>query len=337
MNCTNPVTITKNLDRLDYPDGLLVPCGKCLNCRIQYREQWGMRLTHEMSYNEDGIFLTLTYDQKNVPINDAFQLTLKKEHAQKFFKRLRKNLKGKKIKYFLCGEYGDETKRPHYHAIVFGISRKEIPKIKQSWNFCDWKNPSICKDSFGMVEHDSINYVCQYIDKKFTGELANEEYYQKGIEAPFRLCSKGIGKDYCEDNEDRIRDLEYITVRGTKRSVPRYYLDRIGKDNKNNKHKKPSLKLKLKLTEIDERSKIGSSDLGRSAAPGRLAYAVKKEIERINKILGREVNLTQAEAYRYLSNDEVIKIDDDIKKQNAQLELNRKRKADIKHRRDLKH
>jgi hypothetical protein len=33
---------------------------------------------------------------------------------------LRKKISPLKIRFFHCGEYGDKTRRPHYHALIFG-------------------------------------------------------------------------------------------------------------------------------------------------------------------------------------------------------------------------
>ena len=51
--------------------------------------------------------------------------------------------------------------------------------------------------SFGTAEPDSIGYVAQYIDKKFTGDLAKQEYDDKGRQPVFKVCSLGIGKSIC--------------------------------------------------------------------------------------------------------------------------------------------
>ena len=120
MQCTSPIRLYKGVNSLVYPDGLVVPCGKCLSCRIAKRREWTMRLWHELPYHQSSIFLTLTYDDDNLPPNAS----LSKSDLQKFFKRLRKDLSyvDRKIKYFAAGEYGPKTNRPHYHAIVFGLS-----------------------------------------------------------------------------------------------------------------------------------------------------------------------------------------------------------------------
>lgn len=62
MQCESPVRITKNLNPSEFPDGLLVPCGKCLLCKIHKRKEWSMRMLHELSYYDDSIFITLTYN-----------------------------------------------------------------------------------------------------------------------------------------------------------------------------------------------------------------------------------------------------------------------------------
>jgi len=68
---------------------------------------------HEAKYHEQKAFLTLTYDDLHLPDNGS----LDKTHYQKFMKRLRKELNPsgtkpedyKKLRYFMCGEYGDTT------------------------------------------------------------------------------------------------------------------------------------------------------------------------------------------------------------------------------------
>ena len=67
MQCTNPVRISKNLDVKLYPDGLLVPCGKCLSCRIAKRSEWSMRMLHELESYDCAVFVTLTYDDEHLP------------------------------------------------------------------------------------------------------------------------------------------------------------------------------------------------------------------------------------------------------------------------------
>lgn len=227
MQCVKPV-------RLDIGT---VPCGKCLACRIKKREEWSMRLLHEQYYWEDSVFVTLTYSDEHLPFNliDDSHIstwpTLRKDHLIKFIKKLRRQCDGenKKIKFFACGEYGSTTFRSHYHLIIFGLGLDLESKIKiiKSWKYCDWSQPSIRKNSFGMAEPDSIRYVCQYIDKKLSGEKEIMEYYLRFREPPFRLLSNGMGERYSKDNRDQIESLKLITVKGKKVSIPRYYIKKL--------------------------------------------------------------------------------------------------------------
>nr|WAE43499.1 MAG: replication initiator protein [Microviridae sp.] len=228
MNCLMPVLITKNLDQAKYPKGLEVPCGKCLNCRIRKRKEWGMRCLHELSTHENiACFVTLTYDDQHIP----WCKSLVKSDLQKFFKRLRKSLEptDRKIRYFACGEYGDITQRPHYHMIIFGLSLSPTDKkyIISAWPFCDWNNPHILHKSFGIAEPDSINYVSAYIEKKLSGKLGIKEYAEQNRESVFKISSLGIGRDYAYTNAESIKINEYLTMNGTKMSIPRYYLKKL--------------------------------------------------------------------------------------------------------------
>ena len=140
MNCISPVRITKNLSPSDYPDGLLVPCGSCISCRIAKRREWSLRLLHELSYHDDAVFLTLTYDDAHVPPN----MSLRKRDLQLFMKRLRIKLDRLGIehciKYFACGEYGTRTKRPHYHLLLWNFpdnNKQHFPNVTSVLHFIE--------------------------------------------------------------------------------------------------------------------------------------------------------------------------------------------------------
>lgn len=208
------------------PEGILVPCGKCINCRIKKRKEWSLRVWHECSTHEKNMFITLTYQDKYLPENGS----LKKRDLQLFFKRLRKILdsQGRKIRYYACGEYGDQTERPHYHAIIFGMGLEDKKIIMQAWPYSDWTVPAILRNAFGLAEVDSIDYVARYIDKKLSGEEAKNAYTARSREPIFRLSSLGIGRDYVDKNIDQLRNQQAVTKQGINLGLPRYYLNRVG-------------------------------------------------------------------------------------------------------------
>lgn len=236
MDCAKPVRLKS---------GLLVPCGKCLGCRIQKRREWSLRCLHELEVNNnEAVFVTLTYNNDNLPMDrpstfiqmhipyapDALP-TLRKKDLQLFFKRLRK-LCSNKIRYFACGEYGDESQRPHYHAIIFGLPFTLQTKkyIMQSWSYCDWNIDTIRNKGIRPAEPLNIQYVCRYVDKKFTGDLAKDEYDNKGREPVFKINSLGIGRAYCDKYYSQIKDNMRLTVNGVNHSIPRYYIQRLDLD-----------------------------------------------------------------------------------------------------------
>lgn len=210
MQCTRPIV----LYRRDKPISnrfLTVPCGKCLNCRIAHSREWATRILHECNYHEDNLFLTLTFDDEHLPDD----LSIHKKDLQDFFKRLRKDINPKKIKYYACGEYGERLGRPHYHSIIHGLgvnkNDKEIVKSNWLYGFC----------YFGSVTYDSARYVSDYIGKKYYGKFQKDKYGDK--QPPFQLQSKGIGKQYCLDHKEQIISNQGITVRGNEVGIPRYY------------------------------------------------------------------------------------------------------------------
>lgn len=196
-----------------------IPCGKCIMCRIKRTNEWTLRMLHELDYHKESCFITLTYEDDS-PNYDGI---LHKEHLQKFFKRLRKYLGKKRIKYFSCGEYGSDTLRPHYHAIIFGHKFKnDIPLKKGFWRNLDLEK--LWKEGFSVIapcNRLTLQYVAKYIQKYNSDDSYRQE--------KFSLISKGIGERFVKDEGMRIMQIGKLTQGGTQVSIPRYYLKKLEK------------------------------------------------------------------------------------------------------------
>lgn len=196
---------------------IIVPCGQCMACRINRSNEWSDRISHELALYNTACFATITYDDPHLPPNAS----LSKRDIQLWLKLLRKHLK-KTIKYYICGEYGGTTFRPHYHGIFINISPHEMKTLgKRLWNKCD---PQQFRVSMAVPE--TINYTTKYIQKTALGESAKSSYDANNLERPFALMSKGIGKSYMQNsiNRKKISDqLCIITSSGARHPLPKYY------------------------------------------------------------------------------------------------------------------
>ena len=123
--CSNgDVVFTDNLARNDVIRRLALPCGRCVGCRLERSRQWAVRCMHEASMHMFNSFVTLTYDDDHLPEYNS----LNYKHFQDFMKRLRKSHNG--VRFYMCGEYGEDFSRPHYHALLFNcffLTEKSIP------------------------------------------------------------------------------------------------------------------------------------------------------------------------------------------------------------------
>lgn len=232
-----------------------IPCGQCIGCRIDKSRDWAVRCVHEASMHEENCFITLTFNDENLMIEDENNTviqeeSLNKQDFQKFMKRFRKYVYPQKIRYFHCGEYGSENQRPHHHACIFGYdfpmqSRKNpdgkylykevngiklyrSQKLEELWpyGFC----------TIGEVTWESAAYVARYVMKKVNGEKKYERYVKdvnkitgecKYIEPEYITMSlkPGIGKTWYEKNKQDT-NKDFLTVNGTKHKIPKYY-DRL--------------------------------------------------------------------------------------------------------------
>lgn len=208
MQCVHPFYLRK--------EHMYVPCGHCVACRIAKSREWSIRLLGELNYWISACFLTLTYDELHVP------LSLKKRDLQLFWKRLRKVVEPRKIKYFSCGEYGEIYGRPHYHAIVFGVDWNDEDVIDKCWNKGFIK--------VGGVTAKSISYVTSYVMKKWSKDEEKKQYEEIGMEAPFQLVSRGLGLQFALDNHVQLQDDLGTTFNGKRVGLPRYYVRKLDID-----------------------------------------------------------------------------------------------------------
>lgn len=153
-------------------------------------------------------FVTLTYNDENLPKGGH----LVPKDLQKFFKRLRyfssnprvhsndpqsdegKNLP---IRYFACGEYGDTSWRPHYHAAVFGLGPEDSELINEAWG--------LGFTFTGDLTRDSAQYVAGYVTKKMTQAL---DPRLNGLHPEFARMSlrPGIGASAVADIADTLTE-----------------------------------------------------------------------------------------------------------------------------------
>lgn len=219
--------------------GMKVPCGQCIGCRLERSRQWAIRCVHENQMHDESCFVTLTYDDDNLPKGE----TLVREHCQLFFKRLRK--KTPRIRLFYCGEYGDESKRPHYHALIFGwrpTDGKQLtnddPPLYESKKLTETWGMGLC--SFGDITFESAAYTARYCTKKITGDKARDHYSTVDPETgeitertpEFMGCSQrpAIGIPFLEKYGRDIYEKDQVILRGKPMRPPRAY-DKWAADN----------------------------------------------------------------------------------------------------------
>lgn len=310
MICLSPVSIAR-VNGKNAADRVSVPCGQCLACLQNRRGSWSFRLNQELRDSKSGYFITLTYDNDNLPLKRTLENgetvieklkssewlnenpwvkvvpTIYKIDVQLFLKRLRKTLSKMDtpphIKYFIAGEYGSDTHRPHYHGIFFNLpyenktvsgSMKLKKLIFDAWNMGEI--------DIGEASPASIHYVSGYIMSKDTVPI--------GAELPFSLMSKNpaIGIGYMKNYRYHLNKKTYETVQnGNKTKLPRYYIDKIfGVSDK------IDISEKNKLLSDEKIEKFESQLINSGINPHHYKHELlKQKIEKIKKTITKTKKL----------------------------------------------
>lgn len=259
-----------------------VPCGQCIECRIAQARNNAAQCYAEFktSNKNECWFLTLTYNDEHLPLHTTIDTTtgelfegisLSKKDAQNFIKLLRYYYPDRNIRYMISGEYGEETKRPHMHAIIFNLPLDDLKpwganeagqkyfrskRVEEIWG----KGQVI----IGAVTFDSMNYTARYVEKKILGKDAKWYYQSQGKIPEFCLKSKKppLGYEYYQKNKDRIYETDEFNIatdKAMKTFKPPKSFDRMYE--KENPEAMEKIKIKRKAVgEAMEQAKMSKSD-----------------------------------------------------------------------------
>lgn len=218
-----------------------VPCGRCINCRLNYARKWSQRCLLESKSWTDNWFLTLTYDDDHLPFSihpdsgEVIGNTLEPADVRDFFKVLREYYRDTYnhigIRFFMAGEYGDSTARPHYHVIMFNLplddlvvySRSPLGDVYYTSALINskWKKGQVI---IGEVSAESVAYTARYCQKKAT---KNIDYDFIGIHREYVNMSRrpGIALPYLKEHIGEIYQDDLIYLPNGQTAHPMRYFD----------------------------------------------------------------------------------------------------------------
>lgn len=243
--------IWKRINKDENREEIDLPCSKCIGCRLDYSREWANRCMIESMKYKHNEFITLTYDPEHLPTKEVVDEdgivkekgTLVPVDLTKFMKDLRRyyqyHFNHEGIRFYACGEYGSKNERPHYHLIVFNLPVPDkkfgFTNKKGSINYHSdiiqkiWNKglTSLCP-----VTWETCAYTARYMMKKQKGKDNVEELKERGYIQEFVRMSRdgGIGRDYYEQNKDKIYENDEIFIKkgfNTEKIRPSRFYDKL--------------------------------------------------------------------------------------------------------------
>ncbi len=200
---------------------------------------WSMRIMHQTQMEESSCFLTLTYDEAHLPSDRSLHV----EHPQAFIKQLRRKVRP--FKYFLCGEYGEETLRPHYHICLMGEDfTRDRERYRSTPNgdslyksaTLDAAWPHGTHNLIAELNQQTACYVASYVTKKWRGSAADRYYTVLFMESDgtaklhklkpeFATMSRrpGLGTTWFEKYHTDVYPSDEVIINGIPRRPPAFY------------------------------------------------------------------------------------------------------------------
>lgn len=238
-----------------------LPCGRCVGCRLERSRQWAIRAMHEAQMHEHAEFVTLTYSDEALEKSGNYIRELRHQDFQDFMKRLREKidrttreqceeygmseedteavLKEGRLRYYMCGEYGEKFGRPHFHAIIYNLHLED----KQPWVKRRGHQLYISKfltetwghghASTGSATFKSAAYIARYVMKKDLDPRTRSRTYERldeygeyvQIAPEYQQASRrpGLGKPWLEKFQGDVYPKDYFTLEGNRMRPPKYY------------------------------------------------------------------------------------------------------------------
>lgn len=231
---------------LQMPKGaerLLLPCGACFGCKMDYAELWAIRIQHEAKLWDSSLFITLTYDDESLPWHGGLEYS----HIQGFLKRLRRRYQGdhaipetagkRPIRFFAAGEYGSKTERAHWHLLLFNLTLPdywiggpagvELRSMSELWPFGHHRVEGFTPGR--------ASYIAGYATKKARGKAARRRYevmhvetgevYERRREFCQMSRKPGIGVYYFRRHRGDFERGFATREGGIKSRLPRLYAE----------------------------------------------------------------------------------------------------------------
>lgn len=232
---------------------LFLPCGRCAQCRLERSRQWAVRCVHESKCYSDNCFITLTYDDCHLPVDRGLRYL----DFQLFLKRLRKHAAPNPVRFYMCGEYGEERDmagrvvpcacgcgggalgRPHYHALLFNFAFRDQLYFKRVGEFSLYTS-QLLRSLWPMGNHligsltfESAAYCARYCLDKKSGDLADRHYeildassgevVDRAPEFSRMSLRPGIGAPWLRNFMSDVYPRGEVVSRGRLAKSPRYY------------------------------------------------------------------------------------------------------------------
>lgn len=205
------------------------------------------RLVEELKNHDFNYFVTLTYSDEHVPVDEDGEMCFDKFHLIKLNRDMRKRFqqgklanpvedvilgsppfldlpKDVKYKYYITTEYGPTTWRPHAHGVWYGLPGDHAlveVLFRTLW-------------PYGFVTVlPAAEGAAGYISKYLVSDGVGKESYTGDSMSPFALMSKGLGLSYALRMGDWHRSdarRMYTQSHGRKGTMDRYLKHKIYDD-----------------------------------------------------------------------------------------------------------
>lgn len=235
-----------------------IPCGHCIQCRLDYSKNWAIRCCYESLQYEHNYFVTLTVDDEHLDFGKYGNPTLNSDKFHQFVDSLRHYFRRRGhvgIRFFGCGEYGsgdgNRGLNPHYHIILFNCPLDDLTLDFVCDDGSIVRKKSSCGEPlyfseiikrywpYGFITVEDANYrteayVSRYILKK--QGTSDSLVFDKnlGVIPPFLRMSNrpAIGNTFFEDNEQFLIDNPSLIVPRPGKEplvtgLPRFYKKKI--------------------------------------------------------------------------------------------------------------